>query len=77
MAEICRPTDEFVLEVDGKEDNDIVQMRYCAINLVDIVRDENVAFSNGACPSVEKFYARFSVTVMIALISSSRKTHVL
>lgn len=54
VAEICSPADELVVVVYGEEDDDVVEMGDGAVDLIDIVCDEDVAFVNRALPALQE-----------------------
>lgn len=53
-AKVGCPSDYLVLEVDGEEDDDIVEMRDSAVDLVNVVGYEHIAFFDGTFPAVQE-----------------------
>jgi hypothetical protein len=54
VTEVGRPADELMLKVYREEDDDIIQMRYSALNLVDVICDEDVPLLDRAFPAIQK-----------------------
>jgi hypothetical protein len=54
VTEVGRPANELMFKVYWKENDNIIQMRYSALDLVDVIRDKDITLLDSAFPAIQK-----------------------